>query len=114
MKCRASLGFHLTHVMCAVCRGSAGEVQPQLDAAVQSLTAAGIHVVVAAGNEDADACGSSPARVPSAVTAGASDVQDQRLWLAAGQGSNYGPCGDLFAPGVDILSAGSVSDTAEP
>ena len=62
----------------------AGEVQQQLDDAVRAVTAAGIHVVVAAGNEDIDACGTSPAREPSAVTVGATDQSDRRLWLAPG------------------------------
>ena len=62
----------------------AGEVQHQLDDAVRSLTEAGIHVVVAAGNEDMDACDTSPAREPSAVTVAASDIEDRRLWLSPG------------------------------
>ncbi|PRW33666.1 peptidase S8 [Chlorella sorokiniana] len=90
-----------------------GEVQLQLDEAVRAVTQAGIHVVVAAGNEDMDACDTSPAREASAVTVGASDEQDRRLWLSKGKGSNYGECVDLFAPGTDILSAASGSDTAQ-
>ena len=64
-------------------------------------------VVVAAGNADDDACGSSPAGVPSAITVAASDRYDRRAWF-----SNYGSCVDLFAPGVDIPSAYVDSDTA--
>lgn len=48
------------------------------------MTEAGIHVVVAAGNEDMDACDSSPAREATAVTVGASTDGDQRLWLSRG------------------------------
>lgn len=63
---------------------AAGEVQQQLDEAVRAVTAAGIHVVVAAGNEDMDSCSTSPAREASAVTVGATDTQDHRLWLSPG------------------------------
>jgi cerevisin len=77
----STLSNAFTHV-CACTR--TGGVQAQLDEAVRSLTDAGIHVVVAAGNEDADACDTSPAREPSAVTVGASTEQDRRLWLAPG------------------------------
>lgn len=37
-----------------------------------------------AGNEDMAACDTSPAREASAVTVGATDEQDRRLWLAKG------------------------------
>ncbi len=46
------------------------------------------------------------------AAAGASDEEDQRLWLARGVASNYGACIDLFAPGRNILSASSTDDSA--
>ncbi|KAG6825239.1 hypothetical protein H0H92_004321 [Tricholoma furcatifolium] len=60
---------------------------------------AGIHVVVAAGNDNQDAGLTSPARVKEAITVGASNIRDQRASF-----SNYGLSVDLFAPGEDILS----------
>jgi subtilisin family serine protease len=84
-----------------------GGVSDQLDAAVAAAVAAGIPVVVAAGNESRDACQSSPARAPSAITVAASDRYDRRAWF-----SNYGRCVDVFAPGVDVTSASVDSDTA--
>ncbi|KAJ3480011.1 hypothetical protein NLI96_g8664 [Meripilus lineatus] len=72
-----------------------------LDNAVESLTNAGIHVTVAAGNDHADAGDTSPARVPSAITVAAMDISDS----AAGF-SNFGAVVDLYAPGVNIISAG--------
>lgn len=84
-----------------------GGVSDQLDAAVAAAVAAGIPVVVAAGNESRDACQSSPARAPSAITVAASDRYDRRAWF-----SNYGRCVDVFAPGVDVTSASFDSDTA--
>jgi hypothetical protein len=77
------------------------------DEAVESLSAAGFTVVVAAGTGTTDACGVSPARAPSAVTVGATDVADSRATF-----SNYGDCVDLFAPGVNVLSAHNAADDA--
>lgn len=85
-----------------------GPASSTLDEAVRRVVADGVFVVVAAGNESADACLSSPARVPEASTVGASDpATDQRAKF-----SNRGRCLDIFAPGVEILSAGNADDTA--
>jgi subtilisin family serine protease len=89
-----------------------GGVSPTLDQAVQRSIADGVTYAIAAGNGNTagvpqDACGSSPARVPAALTVGATDDRD-----AAAPFSNYGTCVDLFAPGVAIRSAWSTSDTA--
>ncbi len=74
---------------------------------INDAVAAGIVVVVAAGNEATRACDSSPSFVPSAVTVGASDIVD-----AAAVFSNHGSCVDIFAPGVDIYSAYWFDDDA--
>ncbi|XP_071478256.1 aqualysin-1-like [Diadema antillarum] len=76
-----------------------GAKNPFVDRATQGLIDAGVVVSVAAGNSDRDACTFSPANVPDAITAGASDDTDTRAYF-----SNYGDCVDLFAPGVDITS----------
>ncbi len=68
--------------------------------AVKRLTAEGVTVVVAAGNDDADACDASPASAKSALTVAASGSSDVRADF-----SNYGRCVDLYAPGVSIESA---------
>ena len=68
--------------------------------AVEEAVADGVHVVIAAGNSNADACNYSPASAPSAITVGATDINDNRAWF-----SNFGTCVDIFAPGVDIESA---------
>ncbi|MEH3076213.1 MAG: S8 family serine peptidase [Quadrisphaera sp.] len=78
-----------------------------LDRALRAAVADGITVVVAAGNEGSDACGTSPAREPSAITVGASTASDSVAGF-----SNRGPCVDLLAPGANIVSAGSDSDTS--
>jgi subtilisin family serine protease len=88
-----------------------GNVQSLRDA-VDASAAAGVHYVVAAGNGAGtehvpiDACGESPAGAANAITVGATDRYD-----AEGYFSNYGPCVDLLAPGVDITTADDDSDT---
>lgn len=84
-----------------------GGPNPVADAAVQGLVDDGVTVVVAAGNESGDACATSPARAPSAVTVGATDSADRQAVF-----SNHGSCLDLYAPGVDIRSAWSTSSSA--
>jgi len=74
-----------------------------LNQVVKSLTSAGIHVVVAAGNDGEDACNSSPASTPEAVTVAAlEDTED-----ALTDFSNVGKCTDIIAPGRNIRSVGA-------
>jgi len=56
----------------------AGDASSALDSEVNSLISAGMTTVVAAGNDNLDACGKSPARVAAALTVGASTETDQR------------------------------------
>ena len=73
---------------------------PNLITTCSQLTAQGIHVTVAAGNNNADAGSFSPARAPSAITVGASTIADARASF-----SNYGTIVDIFAPGQNVISA---------
>jgi len=57
------------------------------------------YVVVAAGNEDSDACKTSPASAEGVLTVMASDIEDNRAYF-----SNWGKCADIYAPGVNVLS----------
>jgi len=84
-----------------------GGATSTLDNAVASLTSGGVHVVVAAGNDGADAANTSPARAPSAITVAASDINDNFASF-----SNYGSVVDIIAPGVDVISAYKGSNTA--
>jgi subtilisin family serine protease len=83
--------------------GPAGSV---LDNAVKASINSGVTYAVAAGNENVDACTTSPARLVEAITVGATNSSDARASF-----SNYGTCLDLFAPGVSITSASSASDS---
>ena len=84
-----------------------GGASASLDTAVNYLISHSVTVVVAAGNDDYDACYYSPARVPNAITVGATDKYDYRSYF-----SNWGTCLDLFAPGTDIKSTWFTSSTA--
>lgn len=83
-----------------------GGASSALDKAVANSIKAGVHYVVAAGNEDQNACDVSPARGDKALTVGATDKRDQRASF-----SNWGSCVDIFAPGVDITSAWHTSNS---
>ncbi|MEP7383875.1 MAG: S8 family serine peptidase [Gemmatimonadota bacterium] len=77
-----------------------GGFSAALNAAVNNLVAAGnVATAVAAGNSGVNACTQSPASAVNAVIVGATASNDGRpAW------SNFGPCLDLFAPGVSITS----------
>ncbi|WP_395832109.1 S8 family serine peptidase [Archangium violaceum] len=78
-----------------------GAASDALDDAVKGLIKAGVIVVVIAGNDGGlNACNYSPARVPEAITVGATNNLDQ-----VANFSNQGGCVDLFAPGDNIPSA---------
>jgi len=81
---------------------------PSLTRAVDRSVERGITVVVAAGNENDDACSYMPSKVPSTITVGATSIGDTRAKY-----SNFGSCVDIFAPGTAIASAGIDSNTAE-
>ncbi len=78
-----------------------------VDDAVRRAVASGVTFVVAAGNENADACTRSPARTPEAITVGATSNNDVRASF-----SNWGSCVDVFAPGNQILSAWPTDDAS--
>jgi hypothetical protein len=84
-----------------------GSVSTSLDTAVRNSIASGVTYVIAAGNSNANASLSSPARVAEAITVAASTSADARASF-----SNFGATVDLFAPGVSVLSAWATSDTA--
>lgn len=85
---------------------TAAHIAP-LDSAVAHLRAAGIAVVVSAGNAEINACRVSPGNARGAIVVGASSITkapggshavDQRAPNTA-----FGPCVDLYAPGDSVL-----------
>jgi subtilisin family serine protease len=70
------------------------------DQIVANTVAAGVTVVVAAGNGGTDACSISPARAAAAITVGSVNSVDAQSGF-----SNWGGCVDLFAPGEGIVSS---------
>ena len=78
-----------------------------LEQAVSGAIQAGVLFVVAAGNDNQDACYYSPAGVAAAITVGAVTKFDSRSTF-----SNTGKCVDIFAPGQDITGAWIGSTTA--
>ncbi|MFD1146781.1 S8 family peptidase [Saccharothrix hoggarensis] len=78
-----------------------------IDDAVRRLIAAGVTASVTAGGSNANAANFSPARVPEAITSGASTRTDTRASF-----SNYGAVVDVYALGVGITVAWHSGDTA--
>ncbi|MFI7432991.1 S8 family peptidase [Micromonospora haikouensis] len=74
--------------------------------AAENLIDSGVHPVFIANNFNTDACTNGP-RSSRGVTVAATDVTDTRASF-----SSYGTCVDVFAPGVNITSAGIASNTA--
>lgn len=73
-----------------------------LDTAVKAASKAGIHVSVAAGNSNKDACLTSPAGASltsDVFSAGALNFTDTRAGF-----SNFGKCVSAYAPGVVVVS----------
>ncbi|HEY0603064.1 MAG TPA: S8 family peptidase [Herpetosiphonaceae bacterium] len=80
--------------------GAKASASAAIDTAATNLINAGVFLVTVAGEDGVDACNYSPSRVVIGMTVGASTNTDTRpSW------SNYGPCVDLHAPGVSVLSS---------
>ncbi|KAL6703157.1 hypothetical protein ACN47E_010150 [Coniothyrium glycines] len=80
-----------------------------VDEVIAGASQAGIHISVAAGNDGADACGSTPAHLGGAnsnvITVGSVNINN-----AVSSFSNIGKCVDIYAPGEQILSSWSTGD----
>ncbi|MGW1490294.1 S8 family peptidase [Streptomyces sp. NPDC002402] len=90
-----------------------GSSVPSLETAIKNSIASGVVWTLSANNQSEDACNSSPAKLPEAITVGnttSSDRRNQDPYYSY-VGSNYGPCLDIWAPGTDIKSADYQSDT---
>jgi len=85
-----------------------GGFSSALNQAIKSAVLAGVTMVVAAGNDDANACNYSPASEELAITVGSttSNNDDPSSF------SNWGSCVDVWAPGSGITSAWIGSNSA--
>jgi len=91
----------------------AADASPALDNAVLAALSSGLHVVVAAGNQNTDACLHSPARLLGVTAVGGVDPQDGLWWDSSSRtASNSGPCIDLMAPAGRVVGASSSSDSS--
>ncbi|MBA2951764.1 S8 family peptidase [Streptomyces sp. PSKA28] len=77
-----------------------GGLSATVNSAATSLNNSGVFLAVAAGNEEEDACKTSPASASGVMTVAASDKTD-----TAASFTNYGSCVETYAPGVSITSA---------
>jgi hypothetical protein len=84
-----------------------GSANTALDSAISSAISSGVHFSIAAGNSNVDAANTSPARVAAANTVGAVDSSNRKASF-----SNYGSVLDVWALGVNVLSAWIGSTTA--
>jgi aqualysin 1 len=81
-----------------------GGASTALDNAVINSAASGVFYSIAAGNDGVNACTQSPARAGAGTdngimtTAATNSANTEASW------SNYGPCVDIWAPGVSVLS----------
>ncbi|KNE55139.1 hypothetical protein AMAG_01063 [Allomyces macrogynus ATCC 38327] len=76
-----------------------------IDDSIARAIASGITVVVAAGNDQLDCCGGSPAGADGAIVVGASTLTADNKRDVRAPFSNFGSCVTLSAPGMDIISA---------
>jgi len=92
-----------TNILSASLGGGASQAS---DDAINNAATKGVIPVVAAGNNNLNACNYSPARATGAITIGATTQAD-----AIASFSNWGSCVNVFAPGVSIHSAWYTSTT---
>jgi subtilisin family serine protease len=84
-----------------------GGANSTLDEGVRKIISLGVATSIAAGNNNDDACLTSPARLPEAMTIGSSNILDNKA-----TSSNFGSCVDWFAPGDSIKSAWYTTSSA--
>ncbi|KAJ7677908.1 peptidase S8/S53 domain-containing protein [Mycena polygramma] len=91
---------------------------PDSSTVFKSAVSAGMHVVVTAGNNDVNQCYEGPAtradwrvRDVGQIVVGMTDFDDKRASMGDGDGSNFGDCVTLFAPGFSMTIASGKADT---
>lgn len=86
--------------------GGGGACSASEQAAINFATSRGVTVVVAAGNDNADATNYSPASCNGVITVAATDSLGKRASF-----SNFGSKVEIAAPGVDIYSTVNLGAT---
>jgi len=83
-----------------------GSLSTSLNNAVNSAVSSGVTMVVASGNENQNSCNVSPASATSAISVGATGVDEEGVNQVDSRAyfSNYGKCTHIFAPGLMITS----------
>jgi len=84
-----------------------GFIQSVNDAVTAAINQ-GVTFALAAGNDNGNACNTSPASTPLSITVGSTAIQGGPNGVQTdvrSSFSNYGPCVDIFAPGSLIKSA---------
>lgn len=83
---------------------------PALDSAVAALRAAGIPVIVSAGNVDMNACRISPGNADGTIVVGASSLETvkddhglEHTVDVRSPDTAWGPCVDVYAPGDSVM-----------
>jgi len=106
-------GQYLSHKKPSVANLSlGGGKSTTLNAAANAAVNAGVVMVVAAGNSNADACNGSPASATEVISVGSTDVGVGQVKDVRSYFSNFGKCVHIFAPGSDITAAWIGSPTA--
>jgi len=92
-----------------------GSMSATLNRAVDAASDAGVMMVVAAGNDNNNACNGSPSGASKVICTGATDLgsdNNDQQYDVRSYFSNFGRCVSVFAPGSDILGAWIGSNTA--
>jgi subtilisin family serine protease len=76
-----------------------GPKSQAIDTVINNLDAAGIHIIAAAGNENANSCNVSPGGNPKVVSVAATTDNNAKAYF-----SNWGKCVSVLAPGTNIVS----------
>lgn len=92
--------LHKNNKKCIINMSLGGPYQQIYNDIINDMMLHNIIVVVAAGNDNRDACAYTPAAAYLSVTVGATNVKDERAVF-----SNYGNCVNIYAPGQKIYSS---------
>lgn len=84
--------------------GGSGACGTTTQNAINSAVGRGATLVIAAGNDNVNVSGASPANCNNVIAVGANDSAGKRSIWSSAQQSNYGALVDVAAPGTNILS----------